>query len=91
MAYPPNNVLKIPFGKYSKFDIDKNTERVIIGQKLYDIKKVLDKAVYGHDKVKETLMELVAKWISNPPSKGHAIAIVGPPGCGKTCLLDSAI
>ncbi len=36
-------------------------------------------------------MELVAKWISNPPSKGHAIAIVGPPGCGKTCLFRQGL
>ena len=86
-----DNVLKIPFGKYCKFNLSKQNNYTEIGNKLYDIKSSLDKAIYGQEQVKEALVELVAKWVSNPPSKGHALAIVGPPGCGKTTLFREGL
>ena len=86
-----DNILKIPFGKYYKFDINRNSDPKLIADTICNIKTALDKAVYGHEHVKEALVELVAKWISNPPSKGHALAIVGPPGTGKTSLFRSGL
>jgi len=86
-----DNILKIPFGKYCKFDITKDSDPKVIADRICNIKTALDKAVYGHEHVKEALVELVAKWISNPPSKGHALAIVGPPGCGKTSLFRQGL
>jgi ATP-dependent Lon protease len=86
-----DNILKIPFGKYCKFSLSKQNDYTEIGNKLYDIKGSLDKAIYGQEQVKEALVELVAKWVSNPPSKGHALAIVGPPGCGKTTLFREGL
>ena len=86
-----DNILKIPFGKYCKFSLSKQNDYTEIGNKLYDIKNTLDKAIYGQEQVKEALVELVAKWVSNPPSKGHALAIVGPPGCGKTTLFREGL
>lgn len=86
-----DNILKIPFGKYCKFNLSKQNNYTEIGNKLYDIKNSLDKAIYGQEQVKEALVELVAKWVSNPPSKGHALAIVGPPGCGKTTLFREGL
>jgi len=86
-----DNILKIPFGKYCKFSLSKQNDYTEIGNKLYDIKGSLDKAIYGQEQVKEALVELVAKWVSNPPSKGHALAIVGPPGTGKTTLFREGL
>jgi len=86
-----DNILKIPFGKYCKFDINRNSDPKLIADTICNIKTALDNAVYGHEHVKEALVELVAKWISNPPSKGHALAIVGPPGTGKTSLFRSGL
>ena len=86
-----DNILKIPFGKYCKFDITKDSDPKVIADRICNIKTALDKAVYGHEHVKEALVELVAKWISNPPSKGHALAIVAPPGCGKTSLFRQGL
>ena len=40
--------------------------------------------IFGHDKCKETIIELIAKWISNPKSIGKCIGLHGPPGVGKT-------
>ena len=86
-----DNILKIPFGKYCSFDLSKKDDYKIIGNRLCNIKEILNKAVYGHEQVKEALVELVAKWVSNPPSKGHALAIVGPAGVGKTSLFREGL
>jgi endopeptidase La len=50
------------------------------------VKKVLDERVYGHKETKQTMQELIGKWISNPSSIGKAIGLVGPPGVGKTLI-----
>jgi len=86
-----DNILKIPFGKYCSFDLSKKNDYKIIVDRLCNIKEILNKAVYGHEQVKEALVELVAKWVSNPPSKGHALAIVGPAGVGKTSLFREGL
>ena len=44
---------------------------------------------YGHTEVKKNLLQLIGKWISNPSSSGSSIALVGPPGVGKTLLAKS--
>lgn len=44
---------------------------------------------YGHKAVKKSLLQLIGKWISNPSSSGSSIALVGPPGVGKTLLAKS--
>lgn len=73
--------------------IDKDNEDIFSSMKgnydkcitfLDNLKISLDKKVYGHAKCKETIGELVAKWISNPNSLGKVIGLSGPPGVGKT-------
>jgi endopeptidase La len=44
----------------------------------------MDSTVYGHENCKETIMELIGKWISNSNSTGKSIGLLGPPGVGKT-------
>lgn len=46
----------------------------------------LNKKVYGHIDCKETIVELLGKWFSNPKSLGKAIGLWGPPGVGKTLI-----
>lgn len=46
----------------------------------------LHEKVYGHNECKETIIELLGKWLSNPNSLGKAIGLHGPPGVGKTLL-----
>jgi endopeptidase La len=46
----------------------------------------LNDSVYGHNECKETVKELIGKWITNPSSAGTALGLVGPPGVGKTLI-----
>ena len=49
-----------------------------------NVKNKMDNSIYGHDKSKEAIIELIAKWISNPKSIGKCLGLMGPPGVGKT-------
>lgn len=53
---------------------------------LNSIIKKLDDKVYGHNECKETIKELIGKWICCPTSSGSAIGLAGPPGVGKTLI-----
>jgi endopeptidase La len=44
----------------------------------------MNNIIYGHDKCKDIIIELIAKWITNPKSIGKCIGLMGPPGVGKT-------
>lgn len=46
----------------------------------------LNKSIYGHTECKNSIRELIGKWISNPASSGSAIGLCGPPGVGKTLI-----
>jgi hypothetical protein len=81
-----NQVMKIPFGKYCDKPKIEN-----LGVFLSDFKTNLDKAIFGQNKVKETLMEITTKWLMTNSEKGHCIAIEGPPGVGKTSLIRDGL
>jgi endopeptidase La len=53
---------------------------------ILSIKERLNDKVYGHNECKETIVELMGKWFSNPKSLGKAVALHGPPGVGKTLI-----
>ena len=65
-------------------DIGKNKDKS--KEFLDNIVKTLDSKVYGHTECKETIKELLGKWICNPSSSGSAIGLAGPPGVGKTLI-----
>lgn len=75
--------LKIPFGKYSEFH--KNTGKEWLSYS----KTILDELIYGNVEVKETILEYVAKQISNPLSTHNVICLVGKPGVGKTTVIKA--
>ena len=53
---------------------------------LDNIIKNLNDRVYGHNECKDSIKELIGKWVSNPSSSGSAIGLSGPPGVGKTLI-----
>ena len=86
-----NSLLKIPFGKYSELDINKDSGNIKIADFLNNSMNILNKAVYGHKETKDTIIELLAQWISNPKSGGNMIALGGSPGTGKTCIIKNGV
>ena len=86
-----DRVLKIPFGKYSKLPIKDLNNIGDVSNFIRGFHNILNKAIYGQNKVKETLIEIITKWITTDGKKGKCIAINGPPGVGKTSLIREGL
>lgn len=84
-------LLRIPFGKYHALPVSIKDKPSKISKYLIDLKKSLDDSIYAQDMAKIRIMEVVAKWISNPNSKGNIIGLCGPPGIGKTSLIKKGL
>lgn len=70
--------LEIPWGKLSKDRIDVQAAR-----------KILDRDHDGLEKVKERILEFIAVKQLNPGIKNQILCLVGPPGTGKTSVVQS--
>ena len=57
-----------------------------IARRMAAIKKKLDERLYGMNDIKERIIEVMASVFTNPTVKNRCIAIVGPPGTGKTSI-----
>ena len=66
-----------------------NKSATLCREYLSNISDILDKNIYGQLDAKNSIIELVGRWISNPESSGHVIGLEGPPGTGKTLLAKS--
>jgi endopeptidase La len=84
-------LIKYPWSSASDDAFYKNLKEDAAEAKHYitNVENKLFKLSYGHTEVKKSLLQLIGKWISNPSSSGGAIALVGPPGVGKTLLAKS--
>ncbi len=71
-------LLDLPYWKEDKEKID-----------ITNAKKVLDKDHFGLDKPKSKIVEFLAVKQQNPDAKGSILALVGPPGTGKTTMAKS--
>jgi len=83
--------MRLPLGKYMKLPIDKDQGVPAIRGFLEETRTSLDNAVYGHRDSKEQILRILAKWISNPQSRGHCIGIQGAMGVGKSSLVKEGI
>ena len=54
-----------------------------------NIEDKLKNLTYGHKEAKNSLLQIIGKWVTNPESGGSVISLVGPPGVGKTLLARS--
>lgn len=59
----------------------------VINRKLCNIQKELDRKLYGMDNVKEEILMILNNKITNNDNIGNALALLGPPGTGKTCII----
>jgi endopeptidase La len=85
-----NNVVKIPFKKYSEFNL-KTIKKNDINKFFDDLNDKMTKAILGHDAAKNHILQIMAQQITNPKAKGTVIGIYGPPGNGKSTLIKDGI
>lgn len=71
-------LLSLPYKEKTKSNID-----------IKKAKQILDEDHYGLEKPKDRIVEYLAVKKQNPNSKGSIIALVGPPGTGKTSFARS--
>ena len=86
-----DNIGRVPFGIYSKIEIDRHSSPETINNYLDNIEKSLDNCIYGQERAKNTIIEIIAKRIANPSSNGNIIGLCGPPGVGKTSLIKDGL
>lgn len=84
-------VLKIPFKKYAKIPISNKDSSEKKQLFISSLKKKLDTCIYGQEGAKNSLLQIVAKWITNPSSTGNIIGLCGPPGIGKTSIIKKGL
>ena len=72
--------IDIPHDKMEKINVNNTTPTEFITK----AKKILDDSLFGMDKVKEQLLLYISAKISNPQMKKSNLALMGPPGVGKT-------
>ena len=86
-----NRVISIPFGIYISPPINKNDNLLKIKNYLKSARDILDETVYGHSTTKDQLIRILAHTITNPEEGGNIFALQGPPGVGKTALIQDGI
>lgn len=83
---------KIPFGVYKKPCVSlSGSSKKDIKNYLDKVKNDMDDAVYGHDNAKKQILQVIAQTITKSSEGGSVIAIQGPPGVGKTQLIQDGI
>lgn len=82
---------KIPFGTYSKLTVTKRSNKEKISNFMKNLYSNLSKLTYGQEEAKSNILEVVAKWISNPCGEGNVVGLCGPPGIGKTSLIKNGL
>ena len=80
------SVLRIPFQKTVQINLPPKKN---ISQYLVQVRKQLDTELYGASKAKESVLLMLNTIITHPKSNNHIIALLGPPGVGKTMLARS--
>lgn len=85
------NVTRLPLGKFASLPVSNKDPLDKIRAFMENTLRILEETVYGHKDTKLQIMRIVAQWISNPSSYGHAIGIYGPPGVGKTQLIKNGL
>lgn len=78
--------VKIPFGKYKKLAVCKEDSPETIKDFLSRLEFNLTSSIYGQNKAKNTILQIMGSWISNPVKTGNVIGLHGCPGTGKTSM-----
>lgn len=74
--------LRYPWNR--RFDINDLVNKTSIKDFINDMRLAFDREIYGMDHVKEEIMNIVCKFITNPKSNRNNIALCGPAGVAKS-------
>ena len=77
---------EIPFGKYITLPKPENFSNFLM-----ESVKTLDNCIYGHELPKLEILQYLSQLISNPTCNGQPLGIYGPPGIGKTTLIQEGL
>jgi len=83
-----DNLLDIPFGIYKEPAFIKTLHPAEV---IKQSRTLLDNAIYGQQKTKDHILEIVARMISNPSTRGTVFAVEGSAGVGKTSLIKKGL
>jgi len=81
-----DTVIDIPFSTVKPLELNLSRE-ISINSILIWAKDKLDSEIYGMDGIKEELLLVLNHRLTNPNSSDHSIALIGPPGVGKTKIV----
>lgn len=81
-----DTVIDIPFTTIKPVSFN-NQDSSNINSILTQVKERLDAEIYGMDQIKEELLLVLNHRLTNPNSSDHSIALIGPPGVGKTKIV----
>ena len=84
-------LVKIPFDTFSNIPINFSSSSIEKKNFLKNSNKILNESIYGHIEAKNNILQILAKWITNPNSQGNILALQGPMGNGKTTLVKEGI
>ena len=73
-----------------KLEIKWNKYKYNSKEYLYNVKEILNRAVYAQNDAKNEILRIIAQWI-NGKMEGYCIGFEGPPGVGKTSLAKKGI
>ena len=73
-----------------KFTKDSKTHKAEKRRYLTSARRTLDKAIYGHPQAKDQIERILAQWL-NGQQRGTIIGLQGPPGNGKTSLIQRGL
>lgn len=82
-----DTVVDIPFDTIVPLGSNQVSPTSSINSILTWAKAKLDSEIYGMDSIKEELLLVLNHRLTNPNSSDHSIALIGPPGVGKTKIV----
>lgn len=84
-------LLKIPFKKYAKLPISNRDPIEKKKNFVSKLKNQLDSCIFGQETAKNSILQIIAKWITNPKGTGNIIGLCGPAGVGKTSIVKNGL
>jgi ATP-dependent Lon protease len=85
------NLMRIPFNSVQNIGCSRQNKPEEISDYLIKSKGILDSVVYGHQKAKSQIVQIIAQLVTNPNAMGNVFGIQGPMGNGKTTLLKDGL